>query len=457
MPSNWFNDAIFYHIYPLGLCGAPFHNESHAPVVERLDLLYPWLDHIKNLGASALYLGPVFQSSSHGYDTTDYFHIDSRLGNNETMARFANAVHHHDIRLVLDGVFNHVGREFWAFKDVLEKGQHSDYCGWFQNLNFDGQSPMGDTFAYEGWEGHYSLVKLNLSNPEVRQHLFDAVGLWMDTFYIDGLRLDAADCIDFDFLKALNSYTKSKRSDFWLMGEVVHGDYRNWVQADMLDSVTNYQAYKGLYSSHVDENYFEIAHSLSQQFELGGMYQNFLLYNFLENHDVDRVTSKLTNPSHLNTIYLLLFTMPGLPSIYYGGEWGVQGAKQDGSDLALRPALELCKMDEVGPHPYLKELIHQLSIIRRSSSALRYGDYTEIAVSHQQLAFLRQAENESILTVLNSAHDLVQIDVSLPWQDGMLVDLLNPNETFPVNQGKANLPISSCWGRILKRDEVHEE
>jgi glycosidase len=255
MSAEWINQAIFYHIYPLGLCGAPEVNHLSEPVVHRLDTLHPWLDHIQSIGANAIYLGPVFQSMSHGYDTVDYYQVDRRLGDHQTLQRFSEALHRRGMHLVLDGVFNHVGRDFWAFRDVIEHGPNSAYKAWFHNLRFGEQSPKGDPFTYDGWHGHYSLVKLNLSNPDVRVHLFDAISMWRSEFGIDGLRLDAADSIDFDFLKALREFTDKIHPGFWLMGEVVHGDYRQWANPRTLHTVTNYEAYKGLYSSLNDGNY----------------------------------------------------------------------------------------------------------------------------------------------------------------------------------------------------------
>ncbi|HAF48860.1 MAG TPA: alpha-amylase, partial [Anaerolineaceae bacterium] len=313
METHRIKDAVFYQIYPLGLCGAPERNDFGSPIEHRLTTLTPWLDHIQELGANAIYLGPVFQSSSHGYDTVDYYRVDRRLGDNESLAHFAELVHQRDMLLILDGVFNHVGRDFWAFKDLQNNGQNSAYRDWFHNLRFDQHSPKGDPFSYEGWQGHYDLVKLNLSHPDVRAHLFESVRMWKDQFGIDGLRLDAADCIDLNFLSALNRFTKSLNPQFWLMGEVVHGDYCQWVNAETLDSVTNYEAYKGLYSSLNDANYFEIAYGLNRQFGDHGVYQDKVLYNFVDNHDVDRVASKLKHPAHLFPLYLLLFTMPGIP------------------------------------------------------------------------------------------------------------------------------------------------
>lgn len=248
--DHWTDEAIFYHIYPLGLCGAPPRNDFTSPPTPRLEQLYPWLEHIQSLGANALYLGPLFESTTHGYDTADYFHLDRRLGTDETLRRFSAALHARGLRLVLDGVFNHVGRDFWAFRDVQANHARSPYRDWFSNLCFDGRSPFNDPFQYEGWNGHYELVKLNLHHPAVKEHLFLAVETWIGEFNIDGLRLDAADCLDFTFMQELSAFCRRLRPDFWLMGEVIHGDYRRWANPVTLDTVTNYECYKGLYSSH---------------------------------------------------------------------------------------------------------------------------------------------------------------------------------------------------------------
>ena len=444
----WWQNATFYHIYPLGLCDAPYRNDYKT--VNRIEALYPWLDHMQKLGMDSLYLGPIFQSISHGYDTTDYYQIDSRLGDNDSFARFAEEMHRRGLRLVLDGVFNHVGRDFWAFKDVLAHGEASAYKDWFHIRHFGGKSPLGDPFEYEGWQGHYGLVKLNLSHPHVRAHLFDAVGMWMEQFGIDGLRLDAADCLDFDFLRALHSFTKSRRSDFWLMGEVIHGDYRQWVNPEMFDSITNYECYKGLWSSLAENNYFEIAYGLNRQFGPQGLYQNLLFYNFVDNHDVDRAASKFTNKALLYPLYILLFTMPGIPSVYYGSEFGLAETKEPYSDAALRPALDLGQMDAHAPQPDLPGVVRRLVELRKASQVLLLGDYQEVQVSANQLAFLRQFGDENVLVALNSAGQAAEMNLErLPWQEGTLRDLLNPGETFQIEAGRLRLSLPPTWGRIL--------
>lgn len=442
--SHWSTDSVFYHIYPLGFCGAPEYNDFGQPV-QRLEQLHDWIPHLKELGVNALYLGPVFQSVKHGYDTADYFQIDCRLGDNDSFAKLCQQLHENGIRVVLDGVFNHVGREFWAFKDVREKGQGSPYCGWFHNLNFGGPSPMGDPFWYDAWQGHYELVKLNLRNPDVVRHLLDAVAMWMDTFHIDGLRLDAADCVDFDFFRTLKGFVKDRNPDFWLMGEIIHGDYARWANPEMLDSVTNYECWKGLWSSHNDKNYFEIAHSLNRQFGPGGIYRNLILYNFADNHDVDRLASKLSDPAHLNNVYTLLYTMPGIPSLYYGSEWAIQGARTKTSDAALRPHLELKEMQALDQG--LCAHLSQLSAIRSAFPALREGQYENVVIKNQQLVFRRATDSQRVYVVLNLEPQ--EVHVEFPHQEPVLQDVLHNDQIFNNDGGRTWLPVPPCSARIL--------
>jgi cyclomaltodextrinase len=290
--------------------------------------LYPWLDHLQWLGVNTILLGPTFQSMSHGYDLVDYFRIDQRLGDNLSFQKFSQEVHHRGMRILLDAVFNHTGRDFFAFQDLLKNGQNSVYKNWYAGVRFEQSSPMGDPFTYNTWDGHFRLPKLNLSEPGVRDYLFTAVRYWIQEWAIDGLRLDAADVIQPDFIQELRQQTTLMKDDFWLMGEVVHGHYQDWANPNHLHSVTNYEAYKGLYSSLNDKNYFEIAYSLQRQFGDGGIYKDLILYNFVDNHDVNRIISQLEEKNQIYLLYTLLFTMPGVPSIYYGSEWESRGSEK---------------------------------------------------------------------------------------------------------------------------------
>ena len=449
--DHWAYDAFFYHIYPLGFCGAPARNDFCSAPVSRLEKINEWIPHLRSMGVNALYLGPVFESSAHGYDTVDYYHVDRRLGDDQTLSQVSVNLHRSGIRVILDGVFNHVGRDFWAFYDVRQHGQASPYCSWFQGLRFDGQSPFGDPFVYDGWNGCYDLVKLNLNNLDVKTHIFEAVRSWMKAFDIDGLRLDAADCIDLGFLQELRSFTHTLCPDFWLMGEVIHGDYRRWVNPTTLDSVTNYECYKGLYSSLVDKNYFEIAYSLNRQFGENGILQGAPLYNFVDNHDVNRVASQLCNPAHLNPLYCLLFTMPGVPSIYYGSEWGVEAKRTGTDDSPLRPCLNLSNLSANPPRSDLVKTIARLAGVRQGSPALQNGAYRPLYVSHEQFAFARQSAAERVVVALNAASAPARLELSLPFPANQAVDLLNPGAVFSIANGKLIIdPVSPAWARILK-------
>ena len=259
----WAYEGIFYQIYPIGFCGAPTANDGKT--VSRILKLKDWSSYLESLGISSILLNPIFESDNHGYDTRDYKKIDCRLGTNEDFAEVCKDLHAHNVKIVLDGEFNHVGRGFWAFQDVLKNRENSPYLNWF-HINLGGNSNHNDGLWYEGWEGNYDLVKLNLRNEDVIQHIFSAIKGWVDEFDIDGLRLDVAYCLDHDFLRRLRAFCDSLKPDFFLVGETLHGDYNQIMNDVMLHSVTNYECYKGLYSSFNSMNMFEINHSLLRQF-----------------------------------------------------------------------------------------------------------------------------------------------------------------------------------------------
>ena len=398
---KWYESAVFYHIYPIGYFGCPRVNDTTSEPTHKLLKLIDDIPHIKELGCNAIYFGPIFESVAHGYDTIDYRTVDRRLGTNEDFKKVCAALHENGIKVVLDGVFNHVGRDFWAFKDVREHKFSSAKKDWFHLR--DGNSPYNDGFYYEGWEGHYELVKLNLYNPDVKGYLKDTITFWKNEFGIDGLRLDVAYCLDENFLKELHGHCRWLSEDFFLLGETLHGDYNRWANDQMLDSVTNYECYKGLFSSFNDMNMFEIAHSINRQFgsENWCIYRGKHLYTFVDNHDVTRVASILKVKEHLPLIYTLMFMMPGIPSIYYGSEFGVEGDKRGGGDDVLRPEFNLEKMKNEGLRD-MTELIGKLSDIEKNHPAAAMGDYKQVQLTNRQYAFSRSADGETLVTVINA-------------------------------------------------------
>ena len=247
----------------------------------------------------------------------------------------------------------------------------------------------------------------------------------------------------------MSGFTYQQKPDFWLMGEVVHEDYRHYVNPETSHAVTNYESYKGLYSSLADANYFEIAHGLNRQFGDQGIYQHLFLYNFVDNHDVNRVASKLGEKALLYPFYILLLTMPGIPSIYYGSEWGIEGKKANGSDAQLRPVLDIQTIQTHAPQPDLPETLCRLASIRKNSQALLLGSYSQLFVALQQFAFLCQVNGESVIVVLNSASQTEAVLLPVPWETGKLVDLLNPGQSFSIQSHKVEIQTPATWGRIL--------
>lgn len=417
--AAWYETAEFYHIYPIGLTGAPRRRESDE-VVHRMDTLTrEWLPHIEKLGCSAIYIGPLFDSTTHGYDTKDYKKVDPRLGDQEDFKSFVEEAHQRGIKVVVDGVFNHTGREFFAFQDIQKNREGSRYQGWYKGIWFGGNTCYNDGFSYEAWRNCYELVNLNLQNQEVRDYLLEAIEFWIDTFDIDGIRLDCADCLDFEFMHQMRERTERKKQDFWLMGEVIHGDYARYIGDghQLLHSVTNYELHKGLYSGHNDHNYFEIAHTIRREFdENGGIYKGMKLYTFVDNHDVDRLASKLTVKENQIPVYTLLYMLPGIPSIYYGSEFGIQGKKEGGNDDPLRPQLALDELLEQSQYPELMEHIKRLSQVRREHRACFEGRYRELMLTNRQYAFARMSEDDMVITAVNN--DEAEAVVSIPVPDG---------------------------------------
>ena len=442
----WYDEAVFYHIYPLGLTGAPKQNPYGEPE-HRLNTLLPWITHIKKIGCNALYIGPLFESVGHGYETTDYKKLDSRLGTNEDLAAFVAECHRQGIKVVLDGVFNHTGRDFFAFQDLKQNREQSAYKDWYCNVNFWGNNEYNDGFSYENWGGHNLLVKLNQHNPAVKDYICDVIRFWVSEFDIDGIRLDAADVLDFEYMKALRRTANEVKPDFWLMGEVIHGDYTRWVNEGTLHCVTNYTLHKALYSGHNDHNYFEIAHTVKRLYEMGGnRIDGLRLYNFTDNHDVERIYTKLNKKEHFAPVHVLLYTLPGVPSIYYGSEFGIEGKKERFSDDSLRPALSLSDYENAEEKNPCTRLIAALGLVRRHTAALSYGDYRELLLTNRQYAFSRNYNGVSVVvTVNNDDSDYV---MTLPAGNAARYRGALSGETVSVNNGQIVVNVKTNSGDI---------
>jgi len=441
---TWYEDARFYHVYPLGLLGAEATND-YKEVRHRLKDFKPWLTHIKECNFNALYIGPLFESVGHGYETTDYKLLDRRLGDNKDLKEMVAHAHSLGIRVIFDGVFNHVGRDFFAFKDLLQNRENSRYKDWFCNVNFWGNNEYNDGFCYDNWGGYNLLVKLNQRNPEVIDYILDVIRFWVCEFDVDGIRLDAADVLDFDFMKRLRTLANEVKSEFYLMGEVIHGDYARWVGDSMLNAVTNYQLHKALFSGHNDHNYFEIAHTVKRHFDImgDGVYK---LYNFVDNHDVERIATKLNNKEHFYPVHTLLYTLPGIPSVYYGSEFGIEGRKERGSDASLRPHLSLSDFECDNPY---KEFIKKLGEVRANVPALSKGIYKELMLTNRQFAFLRKTQDSEAIVVVNNDENDATI-VLRGVANGKYKAMISGME-IEVCEEEMKLEIKKCMGEILEK------
>ena len=413
----WFDESVFYQIYPLGYCGAERENDF-GEVRHRLARIEEQIPYIRDCGFNAVLFNPLFESERHGYDTVDFFRIDRRLGDNEDFKRLVAKFHEAGIRVVLDGVFNHVGRRFFAFEEVREKRENSDKKDWF-HINFGGNTAYNDGFWYEGWEGHMELVKLNLQNEAVLGYIGRAVEYWMDEFGIDGLRLDVSYLLPEWFFEWLRRIVRGRRDDFFLMGEVSHNqNFQKNLTRDRLDSITNYECYKGLTSALNSDNLFEIEHSLERLFgsQPWCLYTGKNLFSFVDNHDVPRACTALKDRRKLPAMYGILYGMPGIPCVYYGSECGAEGDKSD-NDYKLRPAVGEIDKDK---DPALRALIGKLNAVRKAEPALQYGTYEKCVLSNKYMCFKREKGGDRIYC----AYNISDGDVTVRVEEAEGTDLL---------------------------------
>jgi cyclomaltodextrinase len=342
--TSWAQNAVWWQVYPLGFLGAvPAPAESSsaesstaesttAASTEPRSLasLADWFDYLIELGCNALLLGPVFTSESHGYDTVDHFSIDPRLGTEADFDTLIEQAHSRGIRVVLDGVFNHVGRSNPLFQRAIADGASESDRSWFRFSD-----PADPTHA-DSFEGHDALVAFNLDSPDVQGYVADAMTHWLERG-ADGWRLDAAYTMPAGFWTTVLPGVRERFSDAWFVGEMIHGDYAGYVAESGLDSVTQYELWKAIFNSLNEGNLFELAHSLTRHNEFSA---SFLPQTFIGNHDVTRIASAISDERHHSHALALLLMVPGTPSIYYGDEQGFRGVKEDraGGDDEIRPA-----------------------------------------------------------------------------------------------------------------------
>lgn len=318
---------VWWHVYPLGFTGAPPTRDG-GPHLPRLRQLIGWLDHARDLGATGLLLGPVFDSVTHGYDTLDHLAIDPRLGTQTDLDALVAACHERGLQVALDGVFNHVSDQHPIVARAREAGFEGPDAAWLR-LEHTHDGPRPRVF-----EGHSSLVELDHANPEVAANVAHVMNRWLDRG-VDAWRLDAAYAVTPELWAPILADVRTRHPQAWVFGEVIHGDYADVVARSGMDSVTQYELWKATWSSIADRNFFELDWTLTRH---NGFLETFVPQTFVGNHDVTRIATTL-GPEGAVVALAILMTVGGVPSLYYGDEVGWTGVKEHraGGDDAIRP------------------------------------------------------------------------------------------------------------------------
>ena len=456
---NWVQDAVFYQIFPDRFAnGDPgndpvnvepwgaeptiwnFQGGDLRGVIERFDYLL-------DLGINAIYFNPIFHATSnHRYNISDYYLIDRKLGNKHDFSELLDVAHKNDVRIVIDGVFNHCGRGFFAFNDVLENHRYSPYMDWFHlnNVPPDAYSP-GDADDYEAWWKFKSLPKFNTDNPKVRNYIFDIARYWI-RFGVDGWRLDVPNEIDDeDFWAEFRQVVKGENPEAYLVGEIWDGDPR-WVGDKSFDGLMNYpirEAIIGLLTkTHTPIQFSEMINHQLSRYDQENV---FAMYNPLGSHDTVRIKDELSgNINKLKLAYLLQMALPGAPAIYYGDEIGLEGGKDPGCRCAF-------PWDENEWDKDLQSYVQKSISLRKNQNSLRRGRYEEIKIDDNKggMSFARLLDDENTLIIINvseKAHNFNLPVEKLGWKDGRIVRDLYTKQEFSISGSELNITVDACSG-----------
>ncbi|OBI20249.1 MULTISPECIES: alpha-amylase family protein [unclassified Mycobacterium] len=383
----WVEHAIWWQVYPLGFVGAfPASSEPPQPDQHRLRRLVDWFDHAIALGASGVALGPIFASRTHGYDTTDHYRIDPRLGDDDDFDHLVAEARRRGLRILLDGVFNHVGLDFPRYR---EAPTDEAAARWFR----------GRPGRFHTFEGHAELITLNHDNPDVVDYTVDVMTHWLQRG-ADGWRLDAAYTVPERFWASTLPRVRERFPDSWFVGELIHGDYAAVVRAATFDSATQYELWKAIWSSLNDGNFFELDWALQRH---GEFLAGFAPLTFIGNHDVTRIASRLDRPEHVAHALLILLTVGGVPSIYAGDELGFRGVKEEryGGDDAVRPEFSSppLKLDAFGAQVWA---LHQFLVgLRRRHPWLHRATTSPVRLQNRHYVYETRSGDDALLVALN--------------------------------------------------------
>lgn len=457
----WVQDAIFYQIFPDRFANGDLSNDpaniqpwGAPPSIHHFqggDLrgIIQKFDYLLDLGITALYLNPIFQATSnHRYNTSDYYKVDDKLGSMLDFHALLDLAHRNNVRIILDGVFNHVGRGFFAFNDLLENGEYSAYRDWFhvRHLPIDAYGP-GEAYNYAGWWNYKSLPKLNTKNPQVRAYIMRVARYWIERG-ADGWRLDVPNEIDDDdFWAEFRQVVKGVNRDAYIVGEIWTADPR-WVNEKHFDGLMNYPVKDALIAClNHQESTEQFAEKVENLFKLYRREHLYAMYVPLDSHDTARALSLLGGRlDKLKLAFLFIFAYPGAPALYYGDEIGLEG----GNDPDSRRAFDWDSAHWKGD---LRDFLCELIDLRKRRASLRRGDYSRLAVhAHDKwYAFARILGEEKTVVVVNMSENVshIQVPVKTVWPDGRSVRSLLDNRPFNVENGQINITLPPWGGAFL--------
>ena len=444
---SWYDNAVFYYIHPLSLCGC--EHESIETKGSHFDKLAEWAKHAKDMGCNAIFIGPVFTTEAHGYGINDYYKIDQRLGTNEDFKSWVAGCHKLGMHVVADCSFNHVGRGFFAFLQLKKDKRKSSYKEWFSDVNFFRDNTYGDGLCYENWGGYDQLVKINLLNPWVVDYFLDVVRFWINELGIDGLRINAVDEMDYDFIKEVRKTAEREKLDFFLMGDFFGLSYTHWVNDKMLHSAANNELQKALIFAHNDCGYPVVAKTLR---DMNEQCPQARLYTFVDNYDVSHIYEKLNKPEHRYLVSLLQYTVPGIPSLYNGSEFSFRKIKKAESEES-EEALRLADYKNAYLFDEITHLHCLLGRIRQQFPVLSQGCYKELLLADDQFAFAMVLDKSAMITVVNNENRMVRVEIPLPIHAKKAIDMLEAVIDWN-KEPKESLDISKCREFSVKDNEL---
>lgn len=410
--SDWTQSVMWWQVYPLGFVGAPIRPAApETTVTHRLDRIEAWLDHVLGLGLNGLLLGPVFASETHGYDTVDYFRVDPRLGDEDDLRRLIDAARARGIRVLLDGVFNHVGRAHPAFRALEQDGPEAATAGLFRVSWHDGWTPGMDVDA-DVFEGHHGLVALDHTSKAVEDLVVDVMTHWLDRG-IDGWRLDAAYAVPTEFWSRVLPRVRATHPDAWFLGEVIHGDATRIVMESTMDSLTQYELWQGVWHAIADRNLFELKHALERH---DALLATFVPQTFVGNHDVTRIASAI-GAELVPHALAVQYGIAGIPSVYAGDEYGYAGVKEQrmGGDDAVRPEFPPTPPanDTLAPAAaHILDVHRALIAMRRRRPWLWRARTDVIQLDNTSIALRTAVGADAVVVALNLADEPVTLPIA---------------------------------------------